>query len=42
MGISNPTVEESAASAFATILADTADESLLAVGFGEETAVFNR
>jgi hypothetical protein len=37
MVISNPIVEESAASAFETIIADTAGESILAVGFGEET-----
>lgn len=37
MGISNPIVEESAASAFETIIANAAGESILAVGFGEET-----
>jgi hypothetical protein len=37
MGISTPTVEESVSSAFATVFADAAGESILAVGFGEET-----
>jgi hypothetical protein len=37
MGISNPTVKENAASVFETVFADAAGESILAIGFGEET-----
>jgi hypothetical protein len=37
MGISTPPVEKSAVGGFETVLADAAGESILAVGFGEET-----